>query len=161
MPISPEALELENRNIGVHGEPTLAKAYEILKEQWEGGDRDRELGLHLLFLGWYCQDEPGHLTGFVKSDGVKLELMKTFIEVHTYFEPTIHQDAEMLYIVGLAAHLSWFMFPIDDSGWEQLAEKYRALYRALVPSGIDPGIFAGRGAYGEYYEQQAKAVGGF
>lgn len=50
MPISQKALDLENRSIGINGEPTLAAAYEILKEQWNSGDRDREIGLHLMFL---------------------------------------------------------------------------------------------------------------
>ena len=43
MSIPQKALELENRNIGINGEPTLADAYKILKEQWRNGDRDREL----------------------------------------------------------------------------------------------------------------------
>ena len=58
MPIPQKALDLENRSIGISGEPTLAEAYKILKEQWQSGDRDRELGLHLMFLAWFGNTEP-------------------------------------------------------------------------------------------------------
>ncbi len=98
MPIPQKALELENRSIGINGEPTLAAAYDILKEQWRNGDRDRELGLHLMFLAWYGLIEPGHLTGFSENDALTQELNQTLTEVHAYFEPQIFQDAEMLYV---------------------------------------------------------------
>ena len=71
MPIPEEALDLENRSIGINGEPTLAAAYEILKNQWNNGERDRELGLHLMFLAWYGTSEPEYITGF--SDSWKKE----------------------------------------------------------------------------------------
>jgi hypothetical protein len=160
MPIPREALDLENRTIGINGEPTLAAAYVILKEQWQSGDRDRELGLHLLFLAWYGLIEPAHLTGFTETEEEKRELDRVFTEVHAYFEPLINGDAEMLFTVGLAAHMFWYMFD-DAPVWEERAERYRHLYRALLPDGIDPEIFSGRGAYGEYYAGQAAVPGGY
>ena len=149
MPIPQEALELENRSIGVDGEPTLADAYEILKKQWCEGDRDRELGLHLMFLAWYGLIEPGHLTGFSENEQLTQELNQTLTEVHVYFEPQIYQDAEMLYVFGLAAEMFWYMFD-DAPAWEQRAKDYQKRYRALAPNGIDLEIFQNRGAYGEY-----------
>jgi hypothetical protein len=160
MPIPQKALELENRSIGVNGEPTLADAYVILKEQWRDGGRDRETGLHLMFLAWYGLVEPGHLTGFSEIEELKRELNQTLKEVHAYFEPQIYQDAEMLYAFGLAAHMFWFMFD-DASAWEKRGVEYRRRYRALAPKGIDPKIFRNRGAYGEYYAGQAKVEGGY
>jgi len=160
MPIPPEALELENRSIGMDGEPTLAGAYRILKQEWSSGDRDRDLGLHLLFLAWYGLVEPQQYTGFTETEKEKGELKRTFNEVHAFFEPQIEQDAEILYTVGLAAHMFWYMFD-DAPVWEQRAERYRRLYRALLPEGIDPEIFIGRGAYGDYYAGQAGAIGGY
>ena len=160
MPIPPEALELENRSIGMGGEPTLAAAYKVLKEQWRTGDRDRELGLHLIFLAWYGLVEPGHLTGFSEDVESWEGLSATLTEVHHYFEPQIHQDAEMLYVVGLAAHMFWFMFD-DAPTWEKRGIEYRRRYRALTPNGIDPAVFQNRGAFGEYYAGQASIVGGF
>jgi hypothetical protein len=160
MPIQQNALDLENRNVGIKGEPTLAEAYKILKEGWLDGDRDRELGLHLMFLAWYGLVEPGHLTGFVDGDELRRELNQLLTEVHTYFEPKINQDAEMLYVVGLAAHMFWFMFD-DASAWEKRAIEYRQRYHALAPNGIDPAMFQNRGAYGAYYAGQVTVKGGY
>jgi hypothetical protein len=160
MTIPQAALALENRSLGINGEPTLAEAYKILKEQWLKGDRDRELGLHLIFLGWYGLVEPGHLTGFVESDALRRELNQMLTEVHTYFEPQIHRDAEMLYVVGLAAHMFCFLFE-DGSAWEKRAIEYRLRYHALAPNGIDPATFQNRGAYGAYYAGQATVKGGY
>ena len=160
MPIPQRALDLENRSIGTGGEPTLAAAYKILKEEWLNGDRERELGLHLTFLSWYGLVEPGHLTGFFESDEMRRELNRTLTEVHEYFEPQIYQDPEMLYVVGLAAHLFWFMFD-DASTWEKRGIDYRLCYRALVPNGLDPALFHNRGAFGDYYSGQAAVNGGY
>lgn len=87
--------------------------------------------------------------------------MKTFTDVHAYFEPEIDKDAEMLYTVGLAAELFWFMFPYDDRLWEKRGIEYQKLYRALSPDGIDPDIFHGRGYYGDYFEGQAKVANSY
>ena len=160
MTIPQEALDLENRSVGINGKPTLAAAYKILKERWLNGDRDRELGLHLTFLCWYGLVEPGHLTGFVESDELRSELNQMLTEVHTYFEPQIHLDAEMLYVVGLAAHMFWFIFE-DSWAWEKRAIEYRQRYHALAPNGIDPATFQNRGAYGAYYAGQATVKGGY
>jgi hypothetical protein len=160
MPISQKALDLENRSIGINGEPTLAAAYEILKEQWNSGDRDRELGLHLMFLAWYGLIEPGHLTGFFENKELTSELNQMLSEVHDYFEPQIYDDAEMLYVFGLAANMFWYMFD-NASEWEKRSIEYQKRYRALMPNGIDPGIFQNRGAYGEYYSGQAEIDGGY
>ncbi len=89
MPISQKALEIENRSIGINGEATLAEAYRILKTQWDNGERDREIGLHLMFLAWYGIIEPTHLTGFVENEKTTQELNTTFNEVHDYFVPQI------------------------------------------------------------------------
>lgn len=156
MPIPQEALELENRSIGMDGEPTMAAAYRILMDHWRSGERDRELGLHLMFLAWYGLVEPEQYTGFAEAEEEKRKLRLTFNEVHAYFEPQIEQDAEMLYTVGLAADMFWYMFD-DAAVWEERGERYCRLYRALLPDGIDPEIFRGRGAYGEYYAGQAAA----
>jgi hypothetical protein len=165
MPISQKALELENRNLGIEGEPTLADAYEILKKQWDDGDRDRDLGLHLMFLAWYGTFEPEHITGFSNSWEERMqEMLPVFAAVHAYFEPEIHKDAEMLFVVGLIADMYWFMLDKDVSVakvWEERGKNYRKQYRALAPNGIDPSIFLNRGAYGDYFAGQAKVDGGY
>ena len=160
MPISQKALDLENRSIGINGEPALAAAYEILKVQWNNGDRDREVGLHLMFLAWYGLVEPGNLTGFFENEDLTNELNQTLSEVHAYFEPQIYDDVEMLYVFGLAADMFWYMYD-NASEWEKRSIEYQKRYRALTPNGIDPKIFQNRGAYGEYYLGQLEIEGGY
>ena len=157
MPISQKALDLENRSIGINGEPELAEAYEILKTQWKNGER--EIGLHLMFLSWYGMIEPPHLTGFLEEE-IFCELDDTFNEVHDYFEPQIYNDAEILYVFGLAANMFWYVFK-DTEIWKQRGEDYQQRYRELAPNGIDPTIFENRGAYGEYYRGQAEIENGY
>ena len=160
MDIPVEALELENRSIGIGGEPTLADAYAILRERWIAGDRNRELGLHLMFLAWYGMVEPPFLTGFLEENEINGSLMQTLTEVHNFFQPRTAEDAELLYAFGLAAHLFGFMFD-DPTTWELRGEEYRKLYRQIAPNGIDPTIFDGREAYGDYYGHQARIAGGY
>jgi hypothetical protein len=158
--IPPEALALENAHIGEKGQPTLAKAYAILVERWRSGDRDRELALHLLFICWYGQVEPDHVTGFVTDEKTTVELQRVFNDVFQYVEPQVEKDPEMLYVVGLMAKLvSWVLG--DSHEWESRSERYRQLYRDQRPGGIDPAVFAGRGAYGEYFGSQAQVENGY
>lgn len=144
--------EMENEN--------MAATYFILKKRWQNGDRDRELGLHLMFLAWYGLIEPGHLTGFTESEELTRELNQTFSAVHDHFEPQIYRDAEMLYVFGLAAYMFWYMFD-DADKWKKRATDYQKQYRAIRPNGIDPEIFHGRGAYGEYYAEQSEIEDGY
>lgn len=81
-------------------------------------------------------------------------------EVHGYFEPQIYDDAEMLYVFGLAANMFWYMFD-NASEWEKRSIEYQRRYRALLPNGIDPKVFQNRGAYGEYYSGQSEIEGGY
>ncbi len=87
-----------------------------------------------------------------------------FAEVHAYFELEIHKDVEMLYVVGLIAHMDWFMLDDDvekAKGWEERSKKYHEQYRTLAPNGIDSSIFLNRGAYGDYFAMQSKIEGGY
>jgi hypothetical protein len=157
----PEAvLELENRSIGQAGEPTLAHAYDLLLAEWHRGCRDREVGLHLIFLAWYLLCEPAHLTGLSECESVESTLTKVFGEVHDYFVPSIRGDAEMLYVVGLMAHLFPYLLG-EEAEFTKLSQKYRERYRSLAPDGIPSDMFASRGAYGDYFSQQAQVSGGY
>jgi hypothetical protein len=159
MPIPPEALELENRHIGSEGEPTLGEAFMVLRDEWREGNRDRELCLHLLFLGWYGLIEPPFLTGF---EGPEFDdVQGLFAEVYDYVEPTIETDAEMLYVVGLGAHLFGFVLPGGERVWGERADRFRLLYRKLSGNGIDPNIFNDRGYFGDYYFHQSSVVDGY
>lgn len=48
MSVSEKAMQLELQSIGKHGAPTLGPAFEVLRDQWRAGERDRELALHLM-----------------------------------------------------------------------------------------------------------------
>lgn len=158
MPITPEILELEYRGYLQNGEPVLIDAFRILKKQWNEGDRDREVGLHLLFLSWYGLVEPPFVFGEYVEEVDRLQ--ETFNQVFKYFQPQINSDPELLYVIGLAAHLFPFVLG-DETEWEDRSIEFLKRYRQLKPDGIEPEVFHGRGAYGEYYEHQARVIGGY
>lgn len=171
MPVPPLALELENRSLGLHGAPTLGAAYELLLEAWRSGDRDRELALHLFFLAWYLVVEPPHLTGVQGGQvgGEPDEILRA-IDAHLLPDAESSEDAEALYVIGLAAHMfPWVFCSGDDSRtlpdceqqWIHRGERYRHRYRELRPNGIAPSVFEGRGAFGDYYAGQARVQGGY
>ena len=159
MPFPLRALHLENRHIGQYGEPTLGAAFKILRAEWDTGNRDRELCLHLLFLGWYGLAEPPFLTGFERPE--LDDLPNVFAKVFDYVQPNIERDAEMLYVVGLGADLFGCLLPGGERIWDPRSKEYRRRYRELCPKGIDPRIFLDRGYYGDYYLAQATVEGGY
>ncbi len=159
MAIPLRALELEKFDV-TGGKPTLAAAYEILRDAWRSGDRDRELALHLMFLCWYMLIEPPHLTGLDERRVPSSELIAVFNEVHDYMTPASQGDAEFLYVVGLMSQLAPWLLG-DNDMWEARSSQYRAGYRRLQPNGPDPTVFEGRGAYGEYFAGQARVDDGY
>lgn len=107
----------------------------------------------------YGLAEPPFLTGFLGPEFA--DVQKFFAEVLDYVQPVIWDDAEMLYIVGLGAHLFEYIFPGGALVWIARSEKYRRRYRELCPNGIDPNVFLNRGYYGEYYFGQASVEAGY
>lgn len=160
MSLPQEALALENRSTGAHGEPTLGQAYEILLADWQRGVRERELSLHLAFLAWYMLLEPPFLTGLDQGRPYAATLERVFNEVHDHVAPETTHDAEVLYVFGLMAHLSPWLIG-DNAKWEATSERYRLAYRKLEPKGIAPTVFAGRGYYGEYFAGQVQVKNGY
>lgn len=154
-------LDLENRHIGATGEATLGLALNLAKRAWRSGDRDRELALHLLFLAWYCNLEPAHLTGYTESSFPSDELAGLFNEAYRELEPHIHDDAECLYVVGLIATLTPFLLGDDEATWQSRSARFEKRYRALCPSGLPVAHFDGRGAYGDYFARQIAVRGGY
>ncbi len=154
-------LNLENRYVGDDGQPTLGQALELAIGEWKAGNRDRELRLHLLFLAWYCNLEPPHLTGYNESTYPSTLLPNLFSDVYGTFADAINDDAEVLYVVGLMALLSPWLLGGDIKTWETRAKEYHERYRTLVPEGLSPSFFEGRGAYGDYFAGQVQVHGGF
>jgi hypothetical protein len=162
MAISEDGLALENESVGPHGRPTLGAAFEVFRGQWESGERDRELALHLMFLAWYLNVEPPHLTGLDEARVPIDSLAAVFNAAHDWLLPTgtDTDDVEALYVAGLAARL--FPWALGEALlWAAKSEVYRTRYRQLAPSGISPAVFEGRGAYGDYFAGQARVAGGY
>lgn len=147
--------------VGVAGEPTLGKALELATQEWQAGNRDRELRLHLLFLSWYCNVEPPHLTGLVEESVSSDLLPALFRGVYESFSPTIMDDVEGLYVVGLIAALTPWLLGDDVATWEARSKRFRTRYRTLLTSGLPPSHFEGRGAYGDYFAGQVQVPGGY
>jgi hypothetical protein len=122
---------------------------------------DRELRLHLLFLSWYCNLEPPHLTGLEDSRVPSAGLPQLFQEVFASFADSIINDAETLFAIGLMAHLTPWLLGEDVPTWESRGAAFRARYRLLAPNGLSPALFEGRGAYGAYFAEQVVVPGGF
>jgi len=150
-------LDLENRNLGHHGEPTLGSALELAAAEWRSGNRDRELCLHLLFLSWYCNLEPPHLTGYPPTAFPSGELSELFHEVYTAIEHQVFEDAECLYVIGLMALLTPHLLGEDEATWQARSLAFGERYRKLVPEGFTASHFEGRGAYGDYFAGQVVA----
>jgi hypothetical protein len=155
--IPPEVMKLENRSIGLGGEQTLVPAFDQLLACWRSGDRDREVGLHLMFLAWYLRVEPPFLTGCNEAAIPWQTLVNTFEEVHDHFGPVIRGDAEMLFCVALMAHLDTWCFR-DEALWASRSKEYQKVCRLLCPTGLDPAIFSGRGAFGAYFAGHARSA---
>jgi hypothetical protein len=160
MTVSAATLAAEVAAYRKGGTATLAEAYRRLLVQWDLGDHDREVGLHLLFLAWYGLVEPTFITGFEASATVSERLRLKFNEVYSEMQPSLESDPEFLYVVGLMAHLfPWALGKPDE--WEHRGEEYRLKYRSLAPAGLDPASFSDRGAYGLYFGSQAAVLGGY
>jgi hypothetical protein len=161
MSIPEEILEMENRCIGPNGKPCYGQALELALGEWRGGNKDRELVLHVLFLAWYCNIEPDFLTGINQTSLASTSLEKVFQEVYSAFSVAISADAEALYVVGLMAHISPWLLGEDVPTWEARSKEFQERYRELLPDGISPDRFKGRGAFGDYFAGQAAVEGGY
>jgi hypothetical protein len=127
-------LDLENRSLGSHGEPTLGPALQLAVIEWRLGNRDRELRLHLLFLSWYCNLEPPHITGFVERAVSSADLPTIFAEVYETIAAGILDDSECLYVVGLVATLSPSLLGgADAETWEREVVSFRHVIANSCP----------------------------
>jgi hypothetical protein len=154
-------IDLENRYVGKNGEPTLGRALELAEAEWRSGNSDRELRLHLLFLIWYCNVEPPFLTGFNESATPGGSLALLFHDIYETFAGEILDDVECLCVVGLMASIAPWALGGDAAMWEARSETFKKRYRILLPEGLSPVHFEGRGAYGDYFSGQVAVPGGF
>lgn len=149
MTISQEILEF------IHDtEKTNAEIYFLLKRHWDNGNKNREIGLHLMFHAWYGMADPWFSTGFEQGFDHKM-LRDTLLEVHDYFQQNISDDAEMLFVVGLMASIFPYLFGNEEE-WKKRDKEYRNLFLLLAPDGISETVFENRGWYGHYFGRNAK-----
>jgi len=64
-------------------------------------------------------------------------------------------------VIGLMAMLAPYLVGDTEVAWEARAKTFQTRYRQLLPEGLDPEVFRGRGAYGDYFAGQVAVVGGF
>ena len=126
--------------------------WDILLAQWLGGARAREGALHLLFLAWYSCSEPQYLSGLegvTPPEGLIDDLFE-------FLGGEEAQDAEVLYVVAVMAEVAAWCLG-DEQRWERIAKSFWSRLGGRVPA---PGVFAGRGEYGEYFAHQARGQSG-
>lgn len=120
-----------------------------LLAQWLGGARTRDMALRLLFFTWYSCSEPPYLSGL---DGAAVP--EGFAEeVFRFVGGEGARDVEVLFVVAVMAEVApWCLG--DEHRWGRVAGDFRARLGGVVPG---PEVFAGRGAYGEYFTHHARA----
>ncbi len=134
--------------------PTLSKALAALHRRWNGGLRDRETALRLLFLLWLSCREPNELTGLPEPQDNVLpawhRLVEDIFETLGGAETT---DLEILFVLWwLSTDASWCCGP--ESVWEGRSARFRS---ALLERGgldqIRPDELLRGGAYGAYFSE--------
>ena len=156
MSIPARALELENQYVE-SSEPTLFAAFEVIRDHWRSGHRERETALHLVFLDWFMLVEEWQV-GYERNydEENDAELGSLIYEAHDYLNPAQSEDAELLYVFGVMADIApWELG--DFYLWKRRAEEFLAKSRQLQPDGLDPEIFGGRGAFGDYFAGHTRA----
>jgi hypothetical protein len=120
---------------------------DILLAQWERGARTSDVALRLLFFSWYPHVEPLYLTGLDgrTPEGVIEEAFECIGGEEAW-------DAEALFVVAVMAEVAPWCFG-DERRWRRVADNFWARLGGVIPA---PEVFAGRGAYGEYFAHQAR-----
>lgn len=139
------------------GDPSLGKAYDALLERFDGGQRDRETCLRLMFLAWYSCSEPEFLTGLPYSDP-EGQHGRVFRATFEQLGARSSKDPEVIFTASLMTS----MFPYccgPEPEWSAIGEELKARLAALpVASRPSATSFTGRGAYGHYFAHMARPV---
>ena len=130
--------------------PTLGQSYELMLTRWLQGQRGRELALRLLFLYWYSRSEP---TGFTGLGNVSYSQI-LLAQIASELDVDRSSDLEVCFVLDIMANVWPEAFGADEAFWTATGERARAVLGAKNQS-VDPEIFTGRGAYGEYFKHQA------
>lgn len=126
--------------------------YRRLKSAWRAGGCSDDEALHLLFMAWMHWAEPPFLTGLEDDP----EVVALWLELFAHFGGEEALNTEFLHVAGMMAHLFPWMLG-DDLDWSARGERMMARALTIRTDGFTPGVFEGRGAYGEYFAHQARA----
>ena len=125
--------------------------YKELKTRWLAGERDRELGLHLMFFAWMHWADPPFVTGLTDDPDAE----RLWRDVFAYSDGEASTDAEFLFVSGLMAAL--FPHAIGAEGdWSERGSRMKARALNLQPAALQPSAFENRGEYGKYFAHQLR-----
>jgi len=127
----------------------MEERYAELKARWLAGERDRELGLRLMFFAWMHWADPPFVTGMADDPMAPHLWQETF----AHFGGENSTDAEFLYVSGIMAELfPWVLG--NETQWEQRGLRMQARAKEVQPDGLSVALFNDRGEYGEYFAHQ-------
>ena len=130
----------------------MERDYKKLKTRWLAGERDRELGLRLMFFAWMHWADPAFVTGLT-DDPEAQELWRDAFE---YSGGETSMDAEFLFVAGIMAEL----FPHalgDEKEWSQRGSRMKSRAMNLQATALPLSTFDGRGDYGQYFAHQLRS----
>lgn len=129
----------------------MEEEYRNAKARWLAGERDRELGLHLMFFAWMHWADPPFVTGLTDDSDAQIIWHDAF----AYFGGKSSADAEFLFAAGVMAEL--FSYALgDESDWHQRGERMTAKALGLKPTSFSLSTFDNRGKYGKYFAHQLR-----
>ena len=123
--------------------------WDSLLAEWLNGSQTREGALRLLFLSWYSCSEPHYLSGL---EGVEPE-EGLVDELFEFLGGEETQDVEVLFIIAVMGEVAAWCLGEGDR-WRRTANSFWSRLDGRVP---DQELFAGRGAYGEYFAHHIRS----
>lgn len=129
----------------------MQTTYEALKSRWRAGERDRELGLQLMFFSWMHWADPPFVTGLTEDP----EAGQLWRDVFAYMGGEDSADVEFLFVGGLMAGLVPYALG-DEAEWAVRGSRMKKRAIELRPLTYLQGAFDDRGEYGEYFSHQLR-----
>ena len=129
----------------------MESEYRELKARWLAGERDRELGLHLMFFAWMHWADPPFVTGLTGDRGAEA----LWRDVFAYAGGESSMDVEFLFVAGLMAKL--FPYAIgDEDEWSQRGSRMKERALESKSTTLRLSTFENRGEYGKYFAHQLR-----
>jgi hypothetical protein len=127
----------------------MERAYAELKARWIAGERDRDLGLRLMFLAWMHWADPPFVTDLTDDP----EAEGLWRDVFAYSGGETSTDAEFLFVSGIMAEL--FPYALgDEKEWTQRGSRMKSRAIELQPTALSLSTFDDQDEYGRYFRHQ-------